>query len=123
MLRKLPRATGEAMWTGKRGSDAVVRISDGEKELVSVMYSAADHAMSADGHTVALGPDDEPSVHAFVDGSVIELILGERVGYTKRFYYTSATAPDVSVSASDGVLKAWKMLPISKDRLTTPAVG
>jgi beta-fructofuranosidase len=124
LLRKLPRATGEAMWTGKRGSDAVVRISDGEKELVSVMYSAADHTMSADGHTVALGPDDEPSVHAFVDGSVIELILGERVGYTKRFYYTSATAPDILVSASGGAsLKAWKVAAISKDRLTTAAVG
>jgi beta-fructofuranosidase len=89
-----------------------------------VSYSAADHTMTADGHTLVLEPGDVPSVHAFVDGSVVELILGERIGYTKRFYYTAATAPDIVVSASEGVsLRAWKVMPISTDRLTKTAVG
>jgi beta-fructofuranosidase len=123
-LRRLPQATGEAMGTGMRGKDMTVRLSDGSSSLVEVSYSAADHTMTADGHTLVLEPGDVPSVHAFVDGSVVELILGERIGYTKRFYYTAATAPDIVVSASEGVLlQAWKVMQISTDRLTKTAVG
>jgi hypothetical protein len=59
-----------------------------------------------------------------VDGSVIELILGGRIGYTKRFYYAGA-APDVPVfaeSQDESVeISAWSIAPISDNRLTTPA--
>jgi hypothetical protein len=54
-----------------------------------------------------------------VDGSVIELVLGGRCGYTKRFYYEGA-APGVAVKAEGEVkLAAWAVTPISADRLTT----
>lgn len=52
---------------------------------------------------------------------MIELILGERIGYTKRFYYESATAPDIRVHATgmgDITMDAWKIEPISSNRLT-----
>ena len=68
-------------------------------------------------------PDaDAPTLHAFVDASVIELIAGERIGYTQRFYY-EGPAPDVRASASgSGVtMAAWRIVPISENRLTTPA--
>gem|GEM_PF-2057760 len=46
---------------------------------------------------------------------------GKRIGYTKHFYYTESTAPDIVVFAhGTPPLDAWKIAPISKDRLTTP---
>ena len=48
---------------------------------------------------IALQPGDVPTLHAFVDGSVIELILGERIGYTKRFYYTRAVLRRILLSS------------------------
>ncbi len=123
LLRTLPKATGEVLCTGKAGKDFSLSISGGEVELMSVSYSAESHSFTADGKVIALQRGDAPTLHAFVDGSVMELILGERIGYTKRFYYTSAAAPDIVVSAHGGPVKmeAWKIAPISDNRLTTPA--
>jgi hypothetical protein len=63
---------------------------------------------------------DLPVVHAYVDGSVIELILGERIGYTKRFYYTELVAPDIVVVV-DGIvtMEAWRVKAISEDQLSS----
>jgi beta-fructofuranosidase len=118
--RVLPRATGEVLCTGEMGKDFEFRMSGGSGELIKVRYSAQTHSLSADGREILLEAGDVPVVHAYVDGSVIELILGERVGYTKRFYYTESVAPDMVVAA-DGMarLEAWRIRPISGDRLTT----
>ena len=77
-------------------------------------YDAATHSFGADGKTVALEAGDEPVVHGFVDGSVIEVMLGGRVGVTKRFYYGGTVAPDIVVVA-EGVerLEAWRVKGIS----------
>jgi beta-fructofuranosidase len=120
----LPQASGEVMCVGLRGKAFEFQMSDGEKMLMQVRYSPDGHKFVVDGKEFGLQPDDVPKVHAYVDGSVIEVLLSERIGYTKRFYYTSAVAPDISVSVTgaQGVtLDAWKMLPISKNRLTTSA--
>ena len=60
-------------------------------------------------------------VHAFVDASVIEVILSRRVGYTRRFYFEGNTAPDIEVRVESPAAKlaAWKINPISNNRLTT----
>ena len=119
----LPKATGEVLCVGEVGKDFSFSMSGGEAELMTVNYSAGEHSFTAGDKVIALQPGDAPTLHAFVDGSVIELILGERIGYTKRFYYTSAAAPDIVVSAHGGPVKidAWKIAPISDNRLTTPA--
>ena len=93
----------------------------GTTELVRVSYSAEQHSWLADGRNYPLQPSDLPKVHAFIDGSVIELILSERIGYTKRFYYSGLAAPDITIRASGAgvTLKAWKISPITTDRLTT----
>ena len=81
--------------------------------------------MIADGKEIQLQPGDVPEIHAFVDGSVIETIVSQRIGFTKRFYYAQTTAPDVRIRVTGGDLKvdAWNITPISNDRLTTPAAG
>ncbi len=120
----LSHANGEVVCIGQPGRDFTLSIRAGTNELMMVNYVAATHTLVADGKHISLEPTDTPRVHAFVDASVIEMILAERVGYTKRFYYPGKTAPSIDVHAkgwSGLSLKAWKIEPISSDRLTTTA--
>jgi beta-fructofuranosidase len=91
-------------------------------ELLRVKYLPETHSFLADGKEIKLQPNDAPVIHAYIDGSVIEVILGERIGYTKRFYFTAPTAPEIQLSAMGAGLtsmEAWRMRPISPNRLTT----
>ena len=114
-------ASGEVMCTSSKGRPMTFTMSNGETELMHVSYSPISHSFTTDGKEVTLQEGDRPTIHAFVDGSVIEVILSERIGYTKRFYYREPTAPDVTVTATGALLSAWKITPISSNRLTTPA--
>jgi beta-fructofuranosidase len=120
-VRTVQRATGEVLCIGNEGSGMEFCACLGTTELVRVTYSAEQHSWLANGGNYPLQPSDVPKVHAFIDGSVIELILSERIGYTKRFYYSGVIAPDITIRASGAgvTLKAWKISPISTDRLTT----
>ncbi len=114
----LPRANGEVMCTGS--GDFSVAVSDGTGELVRVSYSAARRAFAAEGKEIVLEPEDAATVHGFVDGSVMELMLGGRIGLTVRFYYTETVAPDIVVVADGAVrMEAWRVKAISGDRLSS----
>lgn len=117
------KASGEILCTATREHNFTFSLTNGSTTLMHVSYDAQSHALTADGEEFRLGPEDKPRLHAFIDGSVIELIGSERTGYTKPFYYEGATAPGLQLSVKGaGVLaQAWKITPISKDRLTTPA--
>ncbi len=118
MRATLPRATGEVLCTGS--GDFSLSVSDGKEELVRVSYSAARREFAAEGKTIALEPGDAATVHGFVDGSVMELIVGGRVGLTKRFYYTETVAPDIVVVADGAArMEAWRVKAISGDRLSS----
>jgi beta-fructofuranosidase len=119
----LPQANGEMICMGETGKDFDLTVSHGASELMKVSYSSKDHAFLADGKKIALGPEDAPRLHAFVDASVIEMIVGERVGYTKRFYFEGPAPSIVAQATGPGhvSIDAWKVAPISKNRLTTPA--
>ena len=82
----MPGATGEVLCVGNEGSGMEFCACLGTTELVRLSYSAEQHSWLANGGKYPLQPSDLPKVHAFIDGSVIELILSERIGYTKRFY-------------------------------------
>ena len=121
ILKTMQRASGEVMCSGVKGKSYELSLAHGETEILKVSYSGEQHAFMMDGKLIALQSGDEPSLHAYVDGSVVELIAGERIGYTKRFYYPETTAHDVrAVATGDDVrLTAWKIAPISPNRLTT----
>ncbi len=123
ILKTLQGASGELLVTGAKGEGFDLTLSRDSTEILRVTYSVEKHSFVTDGHEVVLESGDTPTLHAFVDGSVIELILGERIGYTKRFYYDGSAAPDVIASANGRGVKmtAWKIAPISPNRLTTPA--
>jgi beta-fructofuranosidase len=124
----LQNACGEVLCTASRRTGAfelVMHSSVDSRELLRVAYVPEKHAFLADGKEISLEANDLPQLHGYIDGSVIELILGQRVGYTKRFYYTQTTAPDITVRILGGTgagitAEAWKILPISRNRLTTP---
>jgi len=119
----LRAASGEVLCSGVKGKSYEFSLTHGDTEILKVSYSGEKHSFMTDGKEIALEPADSPTLHAYVDGSVVELIAGERIGYTKRFYYPDATAPDVRAWATGGTVKlsAWKIAPISPNRLTTPA--
>jgi beta-fructofuranosidase len=90
--------------------------------LMDIRYSQQNRTFSVDGKQIQLEPNDSPTIHLYVDGSVLEVILGERIGFTKRFYFSQTTAPNVNVlllgnNATN--LEGWNIRPISNDRLTT----
>ena len=85
ILKTLRKASGEIMCSSTVGKSFEFTLSNGDSELLHVSYSAEKHAFVAEGKEIALQPTDLPTLHAFVDGSVIELILSERIGWTKRF--------------------------------------
>ena len=122
IVKTLRKASGEIMCSGTVGKSFEFSLSNGGSELIRVSYSAEKHAFVAGGKEIALQPADVPTLHAFVDGSVIELILSERIGWTNRFYYSGTKAPDIGAWANgtDVRMAAWEIKPISQDRLTTP---
>jgi beta-fructofuranosidase len=107
----LPRANGEVVCTGTRASAFEIVIAAAGDELLRIAYSPDSHAMTVANRSITIANDDEPHVHLFVDGSVIEAIIGHREGYTKRFYL--ADAPDVSVAirGKDTRTQAWAVEP------------
>ncbi|HEX2917286.1 MAG TPA: glycoside hydrolase family 32 protein, partial [Edaphobacter sp.] len=117
----IPNATGEMLCAGDGSSDLKLSISAGDQILMDLSYSGGTHSWIADGNPVTLPSTDLPKAHAFVDGSVIELVLNERISYTKRFYYPGRIAPDVTVhlTGASPEVNAWAISPISGDRLTS----
>jgi beta-fructofuranosidase len=96
-------------------------MASSEGEILGATYSAEKHSIFIDKQEIPLAGDEAPTVHAYVDGSVIELIFSGRMGFTKRFYFKGA-APNISVVFDGaGEMKAWSVRPISTNRLTTPA--
>jgi beta-fructofuranosidase len=119
----LPEANGEVLATGTKGQAMELNLNLGQGGAIALSYSPERHAFTADGKEIQLEPADIPKLHILVDGSVAEIMLSERVGYTKRFYYVGSTAPEIKVTATGQHLKlsAWSIRPISGNRLTTPA--
>lgn len=123
----LQQASGEVLCSAPRQTEAfdfVMQNSSDQSELLRISYEPAKHVFLIDGKEIALDQEDTPQLHAYVDGSVIELIVSEREGNTKRFYYSQTMAPDITVRITGGTriaAHAWKINPISNNRLTTPS--
>lgn len=121
----LPRASGEVLCTAPRPSGAfefVIQSSIDRSELLRIAYDPAMRAFLADDKEIALEPDDVPQLHAYVDGSVIEVIVCQRAAYTRRFYYSQTTAPNIIVRLTGETqiaANAWNINPISNNRLTS----
>ena len=119
----LRQANGELLVTPALDQvfELAMTFSNDSTTLLHLSYSPEKQRVTVDGREIPLAFKTEAQIHIFVDGSVIELIVGDQVAYTKRFYYPSTIAPDINVQI-DGrgaVTNAWAIHPISDDRLTT----
>ena len=118
--KTIPKACGEFLYESDKDFEIVLKMSEGGREILRAGYSAATRLLSVDGHDVPVAQGQAAHLHGYVDGSVIDLIVNESVGYTKRFYYEQAVAPDVSVEVLHGEASGvWGIEPISENRLTT----
>jgi beta-fructofuranosidase len=126
---RIPQGCGEILCTTHPGVGAfelALKSGPDKKELLLVKYSPDTHSVEVDGNNISIAAGDSPHLHAYIDGSVIELIVNQRIGYTQRFYFEQATAPDVLVSlttapdAGLASLDVWTIQPISDNRLTGP---
>jgi beta-fructofuranosidase len=120
------KACGEFLLKGDgkgEGFEAVLRTSLGA-EVMRVNYAPG--TLHVDDKVLAVPKGEAVELHGYVDGSVVELMVNGRVGYTKRFYYDGTVAPDVLVDVKPGAEtvvdgRVWMIVPISANRLTTPA--
>jgi beta-fructofuranosidase len=121
MALTLPAANGEVLCRGKKNQPLHVSIQVADKQILSIEYLPQPHALRVGDRQVSLHEAQSPTIHLFVDGSVLEVIASETVACTKRFYYDGATAPDITVAVSGEIdsIESWKVTPISPDRLTT----
>ena len=101
--------------------------NDAGSPWLTIKYDPREpHKMWVDSSSlfVPQGESENLEIHLYVDGSVIELFLNERVAYTKRFYYSGDRAPDMCLkwvgrTTDIEKLTVWQLKPISTNRLTS----
>lgn len=130
-LAELSGCCGEVELKARRGSKAfeiqfAACAADDGTSLLHVQYDPSrPEQIILDGEPTSLGVGEHDGLQcqAFLDDSVIELLLNNRQALTKRFYYRGAAAPACRVSwhgdsASLISCSSWPLSPISRDRLT-----
>ena len=93
---------------------------------LSVQYDPSQpNQIRLDEKTVPLQPDKagELEFHFYIDGSAIETFVNRQAAYTKRFYYSGSSAPQLNLKISGKTtclssLSMWQLSPISPNRLT-----
>lgn len=107
----LPKANGEVVCAGAKDAqfDVIVKEAGAKDPLLHIAYEPNEHRFSVASRQVPLSAGDQAEVHLFVDGSVIETIIGGREGYTSRFYIPGG--PDIAVELRGTAIKAqaWSM--------------
>jgi beta-fructofuranosidase len=121
----LPAATGEFLVSSvaDQAFTAVVTNAADGSEIARMAYAPATNSFTSGSREVRLSAGSPVRIHGYVDGSVIEMILGERIGDTRRFYYPQTSAPDIVVRVEGAGVRVdgWKIAPISNNRMTTVA--
>jgi beta-fructofuranosidase len=113
MVFILPKANGEVVCAGAGDAsfEVIVMAAESPKALLHVAYEGDKQRFSVASRQIPLSSGDQPDVHLFVDGSVIEAIIGGREGYTTRFYIPNG--PDITVKLRGAHVKAqaWSVKP------------
>lgn len=121
-------ACGEILCLARRNSNAfemTLESSLNNEAILSVIYTPGANEVAVDGKKLPIEPSDQLELHAYIDGSVIELMINRQAAYTKRFYYEGSQAPEIRIQITDATalqhIVAWQISPISTNRLTTAA--
>jgi beta-fructofuranosidase len=98
----------------------VLKDASGVRARIQLLKTGAAQELVVEDEALPLEGNGPVEVQAYFDGSVLEVIVGNRASATVRSY--GSRPKDVSADAGAGVVKelsVWKMKPISGDRLTT----
>jgi len=121
---------GELRCTLRRGREsfefALAEAGGEAQPWLSLKYDPLHpHQIDLDGKSFVLDlPQQEDlELTLYADGSVIEVLINERLAYTKRFYYAGDSPREMHVrwmgkTSSLAALTVWQLAPISTDRLT-----
>jgi len=115
----LPGASGEIVCEAEQRRAFSFTLSSTASEILHIDYDPLQHAFHVNGSKVQLLDRDSPTLRVFVDASITETLLGERISCTGRFYPSAKTAPDLQATTTGATLRAWTIRPISPNRLTT----
>jgi len=107
----LPKTNGEVVCAGANDSpyEVIVMAGSSKEALLRVAYEPDEHRFSVSSRHIPVSTGDQPDVHLFVDGSVIEAIIGGREGYTKRFYIQGRPDITVEVRGEGAKAQAWSI--------------
>ena len=107
----LAKANGEVVCSGTNDApfEVIVTAGRSEETLLRVVYEPDMHHLSVASRHIPLFAGDHPDVHLFVDGSVIEAIIGGREGYTHRFYIPGGPDITVEVRGARAKAQAWSI--------------
>jgi beta-fructofuranosidase len=128
---RLKQCCGEVRITARRNSGPF-QLSIASYDPSEKSWLIIDHVPGPNG---GIFIDDRPlpqfisdqekfTLHFFMDGSVIELLINDSFSLTRRFYFSGDNAPDASIRCTAGwhafeSLECWQIQPISRDRLTS----
>jgi hypothetical protein len=111
------------MWLQPSRGPVHVTIGTEAKPALHFHFDATHGTVSFNAHTVeAALPRGKMRVSLYLDGSVVELLVNDRLAHTSRVYdldpeRTTLTIVDAGAAVTDALL--WQMKPISSNRLTT----
>jgi beta-fructofuranosidase len=126
---KIVRITGccgEAVYRARRQRGSFRLVIEGERSKDRWMEIAFDPSypdsvfIDARPLKLSMGKNEVVEIRLHIDGSVIEMIAGERIAWTKRFYYEGAVQDAVLRWEGDDSLESvvsWPLKPISATRL------
>lgn len=125
---QIKSACGEILCLARRDSNAfemTLESSQNNEPILSVIYTPGANEIVVDSKKLSLESSDQLEFHAYIDGSVIELMINRQTAHTKRFYYAGLQAPDIRIRITDPAavqhISVWQISPISTNRLTTAA--
>jgi beta-fructofuranosidase len=117
---------GEAVYRARRQRGSFRLVIEGERSKDRWMEIAFDPSypdsvfIDARPLKLSMGKNEVVEIRLHIDGSVIEMIAGERLAWTKRFYYEGAVQDAVLRWEGDDSLESvvsWQLKPISATRL------
>jgi len=128
---RLKHCCGEVRISARKDSEPF-QLSIGNHTAGAEPWLTIDHAPGPNGGLLIDGrplpnfvsDQDKITLHFYMDGSVIELLVNDSYSLTRRFYFSGDTAPDAGIHYGAGwhafdSLDCWQIHPISRDRLTS----
>jgi len=128
---RLKQCCGEVRLTARKDSEPF-QISIAEHTPSSKPWLTIDHIPGPNGGIFIdsrplprfVSDREKITLHFYMDGSVIELLVNDSLSWTRRFYFSGDTAPDAGIHYGAGwhafeSLECWQIKPISNDRLTS----